>query len=260
MNNNYIQSFYESGVYGLITDLNQEIAKDNSRAKAYNILKVGYQIAKKSVDERLHQLPPIAFDLSRHESIYRIAAFLYIELNDKQKALECLSYLHHYYQDQEIEPHNQYNLIKQQLNESYNEPNVNERIDSYREHYQQQKLLNSIKDYTEILPETDAVEQAVYFNKIYHRFGVDTVIASIISDVRFNDRQKAVLLIRASRAVALVAEEGPSIESLFANKALELDTSDTVVKNSYHAYLRAGNLNKLTQLKKDYSAVELDLN
>ena len=44
---------------------------------------------------------------------------------------------------------------------------------------------------------------------------------------------KAIILIRAGRTIGDIASEGPSVETLFANKALELDNSDTVVNNSY---------------------------
>ena len=84
---------------------------------------------------------------------------------------------------------------------------------------------------------------------------METVIASINNDVRFNDRQKAVVLIRASRAIGTIAEEGPSIESVFAEEAMKMDTSDTVINNIYQAYLRAGDLNKVQQLKSQYSHI-----
>jgi len=81
------------------------------------------------------------------------------------------------------------------------------------------------------------------------------LIFSIENDTRFNNRVKAVLLIRASRAIGAIAEEGTSIESVFANKALQLDDSKAVVENSYQAYLRAGDLNKLAQLKEKHPEI-----
>ncbi|MFK3917273.1 hypothetical protein [Psychrobacter sp. NPDC078501] len=255
MNNMQIlEKYKELSVYGLILELEKNNGTEiNTRVAAYNLLKAGRIIAKKSVSKTLGYLPDIAFDLSRHESVYRIAAFLYIDLGEKQKALECVSYLHYYYKDHETEPHAQYNLILQQLINAFeNESEINVYIDNGEKEYQEQKILNIIKDYPEFLSETDITDQATYFSKIYRRLGINAVFASIISDVRFNSRQKAILLIRASRAVATISDEGPSIESLFANRALELDTSDSVIKNSYQAYLRAGDLNKLTQLKEQY--------
>lgn len=247
------KAFQEAGVYSLIIYLEQENKNNNPRVKAYNLLKVGRMLAQKSISRTLHYLPDIAFDISCHESVYRMAAFLYIDFGEYQKALECLCYLHHYYQDHDLKSHKQYDLIKQKLLEvSLTEAELNEQLKSSLEAYNQQNILNNIKDFSETLPETDAAEQAIYFGKIYRHFGTNAVFASITSDVRFNNRQKAVLIIRASRAVAAISDEGPSIESLFANKALELDTSDTVIKNSYQAYLRAGDLNKITQLKDQH--------
>lgn len=93
----------------------------------------------------------------------------------------------------------------------------------------------------------------MYFKRLYRLYGVDTLIFTIENDTRFNNRVKAVLLlIRASRAIGAIAEEGTSIESVFANKALQLDESKAVVENSYQAYLRAGDLNKLAQLKEKH--------
>ncbi len=252
-NDKNIKVYQESGIYGLITYLNEQDDDSNPRVQAYNLLKVGRELAKKSIGERLSYLPNIAFDLSRHETIYRIAALLHIELGNMDKALECLAYLHYYYEEQEIEPHDQYRLIKQQLIENYKDAaQIEAYINDYQEQYQQQKILNNIKEYSETMPTNDVSEQKMYFKRLYRRYGVDTLITAIENDVRFNDRAKAVLLIRASRTIGAIAEEGTSIESVFANRALELDTSDTVVKNSYQAYMRAGDLNQLAKLKETY--------
>ena len=251
-----LHSFQKLGIYGLINYLNQQDNNSNPRVQAYNLLKAGRELAKKSVDERLSYLPDIAFDLSRHESIYRIAALLHIDLGNMNKALECLSYLYHYYEEQAVEPHEQYELIKQQLVDSYKDSaQIEAYIKDYQAQYQQQKVLNNIKEYSETMPADDVSEQKTYFKRLYRRCGIDTLIAAIEHDVRFNDRAKAVLLIRASRTIGAIAEEGSSIESLFANRALELDTSDTVVKNSYQAYMRAGDLNQLAKLKETYSQI-----
>lgn len=249
-----IDDFQKFGIYGLISNFiiaNEDT--DNPRVLAYNLLKEARQIAKKYVDKRLNQIPLIAFDLSRHESVYRNAALLYIELNEGQQAIECFSYLHNYYQDNDANFHEQYGIIKQKIIDGFiSESDLDQQLAKSIEAYPNQKAVNCIKDFSETLPETAADEQAIYFGRVYRHFGTDAVLTSITNDVRFNGRQKAVLLIRASRAVAAISDEGPSIESLFANKALELDTSDTVIKNSYQAYLRAGDLNKLTQLKDQY--------
>ena len=181
-----------------------------------------------------------------------MAALLYIELGSMDEALKCLSYLHHYYEEQAIEPHKQYEMIKQQLIDNKDAAQIETSIEDYQFQYNQQKVSNNIKEYSETMPADDISEQKTYFKHLYRRYGVDTLVAAIENDVRFNDRAKAVLLIRASRTIGAIAEEGTSIESLFANRALELDTSDTVVKNSYQAYMRAGDLNKLTQLKEKY--------
>lgn len=257
MDQDYIIVFQESGIYGLIKQLEAEQkAEDNARVKAYNLLKAGHQIAKKSISEALNCLPTIAFGLSRHESIYRMAALLYIELGNRDEALKCLSYLYHYYEEQSVEPHEQYELIKQQLIDSYKDTaQIEAGIKDYQEQYQQQKILNNIKEYSETMPTDDVTEQKTYFKRLYRRYGADTLIAAIENDVRFNDRAKAVLLIRASRTIGAIAEEGTSIESVFANRALELDTSDTVIRNSYQAYMRAGDLNQLAKLKETYPEV-----
>lgn len=249
-----LHDFQNFGIYGLVSSfvlLNKNT--NNPRVLAYNLLKEARQIAKKYADKRLNQIPLIAFDISRHESVYRNAAFLYIELDEGQHAIECLSYLHHYYQDNDANFHEQYSIIKQRIIDAFvSESELEQQLAESIDTYPNQKAVNCIKDFSETLPETDAAEQAIYFGKIYRHFGTNAVFASITSDVRFNNRQKAVLIIRASRAVAAISDEGPSIESLFANKALELDTSDTVIKNSYQAYLRAGDLNKITQLKDQH--------
>ncbi|WP_367104946.1 hypothetical protein [uncultured Psychrobacter sp.] len=252
MNTTPIFSFQKSGIYGLVKHLIEEYSgEDNPRVQAYNLLKVGRELAKKSISDRLSYLPNIAFDLSRHESIYRMAALLHIELGNMDKALECLSYLYYYYKEQAVEPHDQYGLIKQQLIKNYKDAaQIEAYIKDYQEQYEQQKILNNIKEYSETMPADDVTEQKTYFKRLYRRYGADTLIAAIENDVRFNDRAKAVLLIRASRTIGAIAEEGTSIESIFADRALELDTSDTVVENSYQAYMRAGDLNQLARLKE----------
>lgn len=256
MNTTPIASFQESGIYGLINYLiKQYNGEDNPRVQAYNLLKAGRELAKKLADMRLNSLPDIALDLSRHESVYRMAGLLYIELGntDTDAALKCLSYLYYYYQEQSLEPHEQYSLLKQKLVDgSEDSVNIESLIEDYQEQYQQQRVINNIKEYPEIMPIEDVSEQKTYFKRLYRRYGIDTLIAAIENDVRFNNRTKAVLLIRASRSIGAIAEEGTSIESVFANKALELDTSNTVVQNSYQAYMRAGDLNKLAQLKEKY--------
>ncbi|MEN6669687.1 hypothetical protein AAJP47_04845 [Psychrobacter sp. B38] len=253
MSSELLSNFQDSGIYGLITYLNQNIDEKNPRVQAYNLLKAGRELAKKSADGRLGYLPDIAFDLSRHESVYRMAGLLHIELGDTDSALKCLSYLHYYYQEQSLEPHEQYSIIKQQLVDGFEDSvNIESLIADYQEQYQQQKVINNIKEYPETMPIEDVSEQKTYFKRLYRRYGVDTLIAAIENDIRFNNRTKAVLLIRASRTIGAIAEEGTSIESVFASKALELDTSNTVVQNSYQAYMRAGDLNKLTQLKEKY--------
>lgn len=252
-NLNLLNSFQKFGMYGLISYLIQHTDEDNPRVQAYNLLKAGRDIAKKTVDKQLSYLPNIAFDLSRHESIYRIAALLYIELSNMDKALECLSYLHYYYQEQAVKPHEQYALIKQQLIKGYKDPDELEAIiEDYREDYENQKILNNIKEFSDFMPIEDVIEQKTYFKQVYRRYGAKTLITTIENDVRFNNRMKAVLLIRASRTIGAIAEEGPSIETMFANRALELDSSDTVIKNSYQAYMRSGDLNQLTRLKVKY--------
>lgn len=249
----FLSAFQENGIYGLICYVDQHADEKNTRIKAYNLLKAGRELAKKLADMRLNSLPDIALDLSRHESVYRMAGLLYIELGNTDAALKCLSYLHYYYQEQSVEPHEQYFLIKQQLIDiSEDSDNIESLVEDYQEQYQQQKIINNIKEYPETIPMEDASEQKTYFKRLYRRYGVDTLIAAIENDVRFNNRTKAVLIIRASRTIGAMAEEGTSIESVFANKALELDTSNTVVQNSYQAYMRAGDLNKLAQLKEKY--------
>lgn len=254
---NISESFQKSGVYGLISFfVENNSADDSPRVIAYKLLKASRDIAKKSKDQRLNYLPPIAFDLNGHESIYRMAALLYIELDNFEEALKCVSYLHYYYADEAIEPHEQFNVIKQHLSDSYtNDDGLNSAIEEYQGTYQQQRVLNNIKDYQDIMPSEDIIEQKVYFKRLYRRFGVATIISTIEKDMRFNDRAKAIILIRAGRTIGDIASEGPSVETLFANKALELDNSDTVVNNSYQAYLRAGDLNKIQQLKSQYSHI-----
>lgn len=255
MNADKVLTAYDQfGIYGLITYLEKNNNSEISpRVTAYNLLKAGRIIAKKSIDERLSYLPDIAFGLSRHDSIYRMAALLYIELGDMNKALECLSYLYHYYAEQSIAPHEHYAIIEKQLVERFKDIAEIQRwiADNY-ESYKYQRALNNIKEYSEIMPTEDVSKQKKYFINIYRRYGINTLITALENDIRFNERAKAVLLIRASRAIGSIAEEGTSIESLFADKAIALDNSDTVVKNSYHAYMRAGDLNKLTQLKEKY--------
>ncbi|WP_201616701.1 hypothetical protein [Psychrobacter immobilis] len=248
-----LYSFKKSGIYGLITYLDKQDYDSHPRVQAYNLLKAGRELAKKLTNERLSYLPDLAFDLSRHESVYRMAALLYIELGNMDEALKCLSYLHYYYEEQAVESHDQYGLIKQQLIDNYKDSaQIEAYIKDYQEQYQQQKILNNIKEYSETMPTEEVSEQKTYFKRLYRRYGVATLIAAIEKDVRFNDRAKAVLLIRASRTIGAIADEGNSIESVFASKALELDTSDTVVKNSYQAYMRAGDLNQLARLKETH--------
>ena len=160
------------------------------------------------------------------------------------------------YQEQSVEPHKQYTLIKQQLIDNHEDDvDIEAFIEEYKGQYQQQKIANNIKEYSESIPTEDVSEQKTYFKRLYRRYGVDTLIFSIENDTRFNNRVKAVLLIRASRAIGAIAEEGTSIESVFANKALQLDDSKAVVENSYQAYLRAGDLNKLAQLKEKHPEI-----
>lgn len=258
MDNAQILENYERlGIYGLILELEKDNDTGiNKRVAAYNLLKAGRVIAKKSIDETLSYLPNIAFGLSRHDSIYRMAALLYIELGDMKKALECLSYLHHYYEEQSIEPHEHYAIIEKQLVEKLKDmADIQRWIADNYESYKYQRALNNIKEYSEVMPTEDVAKQKKYFIDLYRRYGINTLITALENDIRFNDRTKAVLLIRASRAIGSIAEEGTSVESLFADKAIELDSSDTVIKNSYHAYMRAGDLNKLTQLKEKYPQV-----
>ncbi|MGE6408624.1 MULTISPECIES: hypothetical protein [unclassified Psychrobacter] len=253
-----LDSFQNFGIYGLICYVNQHNDENNPRVQAYNLLKAGRELAKKTTDARLNYLPNIAFDLNSHESIYRIAALLYIELDHTHEALKCLSYLHYYYEEQSVEPHKQYVLIKRQLADNNKDGiDIEAFIEEYQGQYQQQKIANNIKEYSESIPTEDLSEQKMYFKRLYRRYGVQTLIFAIENDTRFNNRVKAVLLIRASRAIGAIAEEGTSIESVFANKALQLDESKAVVENSYQAYLRAGDLNKLAQLKEKYSEILL---
>lgn len=257
MQNLILNEYQKSGIFGLISYIarNQE-EDENPRSTAYNLLKFGLNISKKSTDKRLLLLPDIAFDLSRHESIYRIAGLLYGELEEYEKALECLSYLYFFYQEKELTPHNQYQLIKDQLIEHYGSiSEVDSKIERNENLYQEQRILSHIKEYPNLLSVDDIGEQKEYFKRVYRRYGKETLLKAIETDVRFNNREKAVLLIRASRTIGAIAEEGPSIETLFANKALKLDNSDTVVKNSYQAYLRAGDLNNITQLKDQYPEI-----
>lgn len=251
-----LNSFQSFGIYGLICHVDQHTDDSNTRTKAYNLLKSGRELTKKSANETLSYLPDIAFELSRHESVYRMAALLYIELDNTHEALKCLSYLHHYYKEQSVEPHKQYALIKQQLIDSHKDDiDIEAFIEEYQGQYQQQKIANNVKEHSESIPTEDVSEQKMYFKRLYRRYGVDTLIFAIENDTRFNNRVKAVLLIRASRAIGAIAEEGTSIESVFANKALQLDESKAVVENSYQAYLRAGDLNKLAQLKEKYPEI-----
>ncbi|WP_010200826.1 hypothetical protein [Psychrobacter sp. PAMC 21119] len=258
MNSKLESSFQIFGIYGLITYLNQNNEEKNPRVQAYNLLKAGRELAKKSANETLSYLPDIAFDLSRHESVYRMSALFYIELDNTHEALKCLSYLHYYYEEQSVEPHKQYALIKQQLvDNNKDDVDIEAFIEEYQKQYQYQKIANNIKEYSESIPTEDLSEQKMYFKRLYRRYGVDTLIFAIENDTRFNNRVKAVLLIRASRAIGAIAEEGTSIESVFANKALQLDESKAVVENSYQAYLRAGDLNKLAQLKEKHPEILL---
>ncbi|MGP5120470.1 hypothetical protein ACTXJF_10460 [Psychrobacter alimentarius] len=256
-NTDFTGVFQRSGVYGLIADLEKySNFEKNLRVKAFKLLQAARTIAKRSPDRRLKYLPSIAFDLSRHESIYRMSALLYIELDSMEKAIECLSYLHYYYQNNDNAPHAHYALIKDKLVEHYGDISaVDTLIAKHEDYYKEQAILYNLKEYVDILPTDDVEEQLSYFKKLFLRYDVETVIASINNDVRFNDRQKAVVLIRASRAIGTIAEEGPSIESVFAEEAMKMDTSDTVINNIYQAYLRAGDLNKVQQLKSRYSHI-----
>lgn len=252
-----LEAYQKLGIYGLIVYLEEHRdIEQNTRVKAIGLLKTARIVAKKSTDKRLNYLPPIAFDISLHESIYRMAALLYIELGNIEKAIECLSYLHYYYQNNDSAPHAHYALIKDKLVEHYGDISVVDTLIAKHEgYYKEQAILYNLKEYVDILPTDDVEEQLSYFKKLFLRYGVETVIASIKDDVRFNDRQKAVVLIRASRAIGTIAEEGPSIESVFAEEAMKMDTSDTVINNIYQAYLRAGDLNKVQQLKSQYSHI-----
>lgn len=256
-NSSLLSSYQELGIYGLIVYLEEHRnIEENTRVKAINLLKAARIVAKKSVDKSLNYIPSIAFDISRHESVYRVSALLYIELNNMEKAIECLSYLHYYYQNNDIAPHTHYALIKDKIVEYYGEISaVDKLIAKHEGYYKKQTILYNLKEYVDILPTDDVEEQLNYFKKLFLRYGVETVIASIKDDVRFNDRQKAVVLIRASRAIGTIAEEGPSIESVFAEEAMKMDTSDTVINNIYQAYLRAGDLNKVQRLKSQYSHI-----
>ncbi len=252
-----LEAYQKLGIYGLIVYLEEHKGiGENTRIKAINLLKAARIIAKKLTDNSLTFLPSITFDISRHESVYRMSALLYIELDSMEKAIECLSYLHYYYQNNDIAPHAHYALIKDKLVEHYGDISaVDTLIAKHEGYYKEQAILYNLKEYVDILPTDDVEEQLSYFKKLFLRYGVDTVIASIKNDVRFNDRQKAVVLIRASRAIGTIAEEGPSIESVFAEEAMKMDTSDTVINNIYQAYLRAGDLNKVQQLKSQYSHI-----
>lgn len=258
MNSDEVLTAYDQlGIYGLITYLEKNNNSDISpRVTAYNLLKAARLLAKKSIDETLSYLPNIAFGLSHHDSIYRMAALLYIELGDMEKALECMSYLHHYYVEQSVEPHEHYAIIEKKLVERFKDvAEIQRWIAENYESYKYQRALNNVKEYSEIMPTEDVAKQKKYFIDLYRRYGINTLIIALENDIRFNDRAKAVIFIRASRAIGSIAEEGTSVESLFADKAIELDSSDTVVKNSYQAYMRAGDLNKLTQLKEKYPQV-----
>lgn len=247
-------NFKNQGVYGLITNLYSASSfESNHRVIAYNLLKAGYQIAKKNKADSLACLPLIALDLSRHESIYRMAALLLIELGEYDKAMKYVSYLHYYYKDNNLEPHKQYKYVEEKILEGYlNKPEYDQAIESMADDYRNELVLNNIKENSDILSESDPSEQKVYFEKLYKKYNKETVIASVVSDSRFSDRQKAVILIRASRAVGQIAEEGPSIESSFAKKAVELDTSNSVINNAYQAFLRAGDVNQVVRLKEEY--------
>lgn len=254
MSKNFISTYQELGVYGLINLLQDKYPLENNRRIiAYNLLKAGYQVAKKSKADSLACLPLIALDLSRHESIYRMAALLLIELGEFKQAIKYISYLYYYYKDNSLEPHKQYKYVEEKILESYlTQPEYDQAIESMADEYRNELVLNNIKENSDILPKSDPSEQKVYFEKLYKKYNKETVIASVVSDSRFSDRQKAVILIRASRAVGQIAEEGPSVESSFANKAVELDTSDSVINNAYQAFLRAGDVNQVVRLKEEY--------
>ena len=100
MSKNFISTYQELGVYGLINLLQDKYPLENNRRIiAYNLLKAGYQVAKKNKADSLVCLPLIALDLSRHESIYRMAVLLLIELGEFKQAIKYVSYLYYYYKD-----------------------------------------------------------------------------------------------------------------------------------------------------------------
>lgn len=253
MDNDLLESYNKYGLYGLIISLEKHCSHEIDRVKAYNLLKAGLQIAKKSPHTTLNYLPEIAFNLSRHESIYRIAGLLYTELGNYDKALECLIYLHYYYQANDIVPHKQYALIKEAL---INHFDIDKQIEDNESIYQELSMLTHIKEYPEVLDLEDISKQKTYFKRLYRRFGIETVLKAIENDIRLAPREKAIILIRASRTIGAIADEGSSVESLFANKALDYDTSETVVNNAYQAYLRAGDLNNIKKLKKSYAYLD----
>lgn len=251
-----IERYNKEGIYGLISELEEINLQTKPREKAYNLLKWGYKIAKKSHEEKLGYLPCIAFDLSRHHTIYRMAGLIYFETGNIDKACECLSYLDAFYAENQIETHKQFTQLYEHLLSHFpNKASLRKVINKNKNNYEALKALNSLKEFGENIPTEDIDQQKVFFETIYQRYGREAVIQSIKNDIRFKDREKAILLIRASKAIGLIDEEGPSIESIFADEAIGLDTSDTVVNNVYHAYLRAGDLNKIEALKNQYPSI-----
>lgn len=66
-----------------------------------------------------------------------MAVLLYIELDNTHEALKCLSYLHHYYLEQSIEPHDQYKIIKQRLVDNHKDDvDIEAFIEKYQKQYQ----------------------------------------------------------------------------------------------------------------------------
>lgn len=253
----HLNAFNQYGIFGLCETVVAELGSDAlPRIKAYSLLKIGRQLIKRSKNANLAKLPSMALDLSYHESVYRQAALFYVELNDVRSALECIAYLHYYYAQNKQSPHEQYNLILKKLIESgTKEEDVKRIISSYKSIYDKKRSLVNVKECGKVLPVSDASEQKSYFKWLYRRFDLNTVLASIYGDDRFNQQQKAVLLLRAGRAVGAIAEEGHSVESVFAEKALALSQTESIVKNGYQAYLRAGNLEKIQELKNSHKDI-----
>lgn len=242
-----IDHYYQSGIIGVLEYIGiLDPENINPRITAYNIINAGYKIAKANKSPSLNIFPEIALGLSRHESIYRMAGLFEFEIDNVDLALEYLIYLYYFYKENETAPHPQYLLLEKKIARSWGRDiSLEEFIKNHKYIYYRHLIQFNIKEFSETINIEDISKQRSFFTRLYRKYDENTVLAAIEYDVRFNDRDKALLILRAAQIINEIADDSFDIAKNFADCALTKDQSTNVIREAYKTYLKSDKPNNV---------------